>query len=587
MLWNPLRSRVFWVPYYRIVMTSPIQNRRLHSYDEAIIALNSLQSNVSTIRQSLAERQKNAQTNLPRTVAFLEKSGMTMDDMRQIKFVHVSGTKGKGSTCAFLESILRKHGLKTGFFSSPHLVTATERIRLNGVPISQEKFTPYFWSVFDRLCGPNEVERPPYFMFMTLLAFHVFWKENVDVAIMEVGIGGSYDCTNVIPTPLVCGITALGIDHTSMLGNTIEEIAWHKAGIMKPGALTFVDSNQPPAALHVIKTEAHRVGAQAWVVPQLDDYDWGSFPAKKLGLFGTIQERNASIALQMSRAFLQAAKGWEVPATVRDGDLEVAQPYPLSVEDALGLRLCFWPGRSQTLIFDDVVFMLDGAHTKESMQACKAWFEHESPNQMNRLDPSNAGRDRVFKVLLFNSTGDHSFEEMLFILSTLDFDMVVFCTNSASKKMADNINHMSTMTDRLERCRLHKAIWDLMNPHVPSLIIPFLDNALVWITQCHGDLRRLCCHSGNGLEECNGSKYSEVHLKGVQKLLGDGSPCPEKLTQASQVQVLATGSLHLIGGVLEIANPDISMMSEQEKEQQQAVEDEYVSLGGNRSAVSS
>lgn len=568
-------------------MTSPIQNRRLHSYDEAIIALNSLQSNASTIRQSLAERQKNAQTNLPRTVAFLEKSGMTMDDMKQIKFIHVSGTKGKGSTCAFLESILRKHGLKTGFFSSPHLVTATERIRLNGLPISQEKFTPYFWSVFDKLCGPNEVERPPYFMFMTLLAFHVFWKENVDVAIMEVGIGGSYDCTNVIPNPLVCGITALGIDHTSMLGNTIEEIAWHKAGIMKPGALTFVDGHQPLAALNVIKSEAHRLSAQAWVVPELDTYDWGSFPAKKLGLFGTIQERNASIALQMSRAFLQAANGFKVPTMDVGSELDMAQPFALSVEDALGLRLCFWPGRSQTLVFDDVVFLLDGAHTKESMQACRTWFEHESANQINRLDDGNGHRDQVFKVLLFNSTGDHSFEEMLFILSKIDFDMVVFCTNSASKKMADNINHMSTMTDRLERCRLHKAIWDLMNPTIPSVIIPFLDNALVWITQCHGDLGQFGVHNGNCMEECNGKSYSKVHLKALQQQVGDGSPCPEKLAQASQVQVLVTGSLHLIGGVLEIANPDISMKSKEEIELQQAIEEEYLSLDTNRSAVAS
>ena len=177
------------------------------SYDEAVAALNSLQTNAALLQKVRKERQKNVHLNLPQTTKYLERSGMTLDDLDKIKIIHVSGTKGKGSTCAFCESILRHNGLKTGFYSSPHLVSVTERIRINGEPIDQEKFTTYFWSVYDKVCkGREDDDRPPYFKFLTILAFNIFWKEGVDVAIMEVGIGGAYDCTNIIRKPVVSGL---------------------------------------------------------------------------------------------------------------------------------------------------------------------------------------------------------------------------------------------------------------------------------------------------------------------------------------------------------------------------------------------
>ena len=107
------------------------------SYDEAITALNSLQTNAITLKKTRRERQKNVHLNLPITRKYFERSGMTMEDLNKLKIIHVSGTKGKGSTCAFCESILRHSGLKTGFYSSPHLVSVTERIRIDGKPIEQ------------------------------------------------------------------------------------------------------------------------------------------------------------------------------------------------------------------------------------------------------------------------------------------------------------------------------------------------------------------------------------------------------------------------------------------------------------------
>ena len=111
------------------------------SYDEAVKALNSLQTNAITLKKTRRERQKNVHLNLPITRKFFERSGMTVEDLNKIKIIHVSGTKGKGSTCAFCESILRHSGFKTGFYSSPHLVSVTERIRINGKPIEQVNYT--------------------------------------------------------------------------------------------------------------------------------------------------------------------------------------------------------------------------------------------------------------------------------------------------------------------------------------------------------------------------------------------------------------------------------------------------------------
>jgi folylpolyglutamate synthase len=191
------------------------------SYDEAISALNSLQTNAALLARVRRERQRNVHLNLPVTTRYLERSGMTLEDLDSLRIVHVSGTKGKGSTCAFCESILRQEGLTTGFFSSPHLVSATERIRLDGVPIDEAKFTRYFWMVYNSVCrGYPEDDRPPYFKFLTILAFNIFWRERVQVAVVEVGIGGAFDCTNIVRRPVVSGKAALLLSLLSPLSSS-------------------------------------------------------------------------------------------------------------------------------------------------------------------------------------------------------------------------------------------------------------------------------------------------------------------------------------------------------------------------------
>ena len=134
---------------------------------------------------------------------------------------------------------------KVGLYTSPHLLSVRERIRINSKPISEELFTRYFFEVWDKLetaAQAREADKrikPVYFRFMTLLAFHTFVREQVDVAVLEVGVGGEFDSTNIVTTPAVTGITSLGIDHVGVLGGTIEEIAWHKGGIPKDGSPAY------------------------------------------------------------------------------------------------------------------------------------------------------------------------------------------------------------------------------------------------------------------------------------------------------------------------------------------------------------
>lgn len=163
--------------------------------------------------------------------------------------IHVAGTNGKGSVCAMLECILRRAGLRTGLYTSPFLQAYPERIRLNGQPISDavlEKYGNPLLETSERLAREEDIHATP-FEHGTALAFSVFQGEKVDVAVVEVGLGGRLDPTNVI-VPDVCAITAIGLDHMHTLGNTIEAIAGEKAGIIKPGVPVVCQAAQPSVA---------------------------------------------------------------------------------------------------------------------------------------------------------------------------------------------------------------------------------------------------------------------------------------------------------------------------------------------------
>lgn len=197
--------------------------------------------------------------------------------MAKLNIIHVAGTKGKGSTCSYVDSILaqyrKSHGVPraVGLFTSPHLISVRERIRINSSPISAALFSKYFFEVWDALQnGPSEPIPPPlYFKYLTLLSFHVFLREKVDTAIYEVGVGGEYDATNIADHPAVTGITTLGIDHVKTLGESLKEIAWHKAGIQKLGVPSLT-VNQLPEAIEVIEARAKERSVESLSIVEID-----------------------------------------------------------------------------------------------------------------------------------------------------------------------------------------------------------------------------------------------------------------------------------------------------------------------------
>ncbi|KAG5457216.1 MAG: folylpolyglutamate synthase [Olpidium bornovanus] len=240
--------------------------------------LNQLQNNASVLDAIRKSGGRMNERSLPEMRDHCRRIGYEPADFDALNPIHVTGTKGKGSTCALTESILRRYPkpggngatLRTGLYTSPHLMAVRERIRINGALLSKEKFTKYFYDVWDMWNDLDQQQvlplsedalpqkwnpRPTYFRFLTLVAFHAFMQEKaggcyswgiphvaakltndsrqVDVAVIEVGVGGQYDSTNVLVHPIVCGVTNLGLDHCSVLGKTVSDIAWHKSGIFK------------------------------------------------------------------------------------------------------------------------------------------------------------------------------------------------------------------------------------------------------------------------------------------------------------------------------------------------------------------
>jgi dihydrofolate synthase / folylpolyglutamate synthase len=286
------------------------------------------------------------------------------DPQRELRAIHVGGTNGKGSVCAFLTGALREAGLKVGTYTSPHLVAFEERIAVQGEPIA-----PAQTSALVEGCWPA-VERarkagvePTYFEVATLMALHHFAAERVDVAVVEVGLGGRLDATNVFEDPLCSVITNVTLDHTDVLGPTVEAIAWDKAHILRQGrpAVTGADGT----ALDVVQRVATERGARlrslesmAWErrAANLDrqafavrsaSRDYGTLTTT---LLGDHQMANAALALAALEE--AASEGLAVP-------LEAAQR---------GIAAARWPGRLQVLARSPDV-LLDGAHNPGAVDA--------------------------------------------------------------------------------------------------------------------------------------------------------------------------------------------------------------------------
>ncbi|OQS07222.1 folylpolyglutamate synthase-like, partial [Thraustotheca clavata] len=326
-----------------------------------------------------------------------------------LSIVHIAGTKGKGSTSAFTESILRAHGAKTGMFTSPHLIHVCERFRINGKPISEEMFLTHFWAIWDGLYATkdqvkNEPPMAGFFRFFTLLAFRVFLAAGVDVAILEVGLGGRLDATNVVEKPVVCGVTMLDLDHTRVLGETLDLIAREKAGIFKRGVPAFTIT-QPKIAADMLVQCAIEHENPLFVIPSLQEFN---VDVTKLGLHGDYQQVNAALAIVLATQWLHRKKPLALPLNYR----ELVTPTIMQ-----GLTSAFWPGRAQTIADpkSSTMYYIDGAHTPMSMQCCSDWYRQNC-----------ASNTIAHRVLIFNCHHERDIVRIFQPLFDISFDHVIF-----------------------------------------------------------------------------------------------------------------------------------------------------------------
>ncbi|KAK4241848.1 folylpolyglutamate synthase [Achaetomium macrosporum] len=404
------------------------------AYASALARLAQLQSNraVTSLFETpgLAKPADLNALAIPEMLAWLRRAGYTPSFLAAsgLRCVHVAGTKGKGSTCALVASILRQYkdrypggggggGGPVGLYTSPHVVSVRERIVLDGQPISKEKFARYVDEVWERLTQAAREEaaakggvvseeelqgpgtKPFYFRFLTILAFHVFVREGVRSAVVECGIGGEYDATNVLPAEAVTAavVTHLELDHVDMLGDTVEKIAWHKSGVFKPGVKAFtmrleegVDSEHM-RALEVLRERAREKGATLVEVGWEEVEGWERVAGARLQ--GPFQIYNEALAVYAAREHLLRT-GVKLDG-VFGTDEWTLNDYP--PEFVTGLREAALRGRCEVVKDNDgVEWHLDGAHTEDSLVGVGRWFARSSDDQL--------GPESV-RVLVFNQQG--------------------------------------------------------------------------------------------------------------------------------------------------------------------------------------
>ncbi|MEY4938964.1 MAG: hypothetical protein RIQ93_699, partial [Verrucomicrobiota bacterium] len=260
--------------------------------------------------------------------------------------VHIAGTNGKGSVAAMLEAALRAAGWRTGLYTSPHLVQLGERIQVNRQPLQWEQLAAYIGEFAPRAQALTDaagsVAPPSYFEFMTAMAFTHFARERCDIAIIECGMGGRLDATNVV-TPEVSVITSIGHDHGEFLGHSLAQIAMEKAGIIKTGRPVVI-GRLPAEPETVIRAIAQERNAAVISLPETLGVDPKNYPTTNLE--GAHQRENAGVAL-LSAQFLPAR--WRITAGLM----------------ARALQQVDWPGRWQRLRASNRQIILDGAHNAE------------------------------------------------------------------------------------------------------------------------------------------------------------------------------------------------------------------------------
>lgn len=398
-------------------------------------------------------------------------------------------------------------------YTSPHLRFVRERIQINNQPLSEEAFANYFFEVWDRLeasatkAGHNDPQssetKPVYFRFLTLMAFHCYMQEKVGTAVLECGIGGEYDSTNVLVKPSATGVTSLGIDHTAMLGETIESIAWHKAGIFKEGVPAFTAS-QAPSALKLLHERAEERKTQLQEVPRYTALD-----QVKLGLHGDFQKINASVAIAVCASHLQKM-GYSNLPDPHNKDTALPEEFVRGLEQVrLGGRCEIRPDNAHK----DMTWYIDGGHTLESIEMAGRWFATIAAQ-------SSGDKQSTTRILIFNQQTRDAGSLARKLHDTLaaatgdshPFKHAIFCTNTTYRDAgfkADLVS-MNTNKDDVDTLKVQKELagaWDGIDPEASVHVLSTIEEAIARARE---------------------------------------------LAANDKTEVLVTGSLHLVGGVIEV-----------------------------------
>lgn len=295
-------------------------------------------------------RWRSMSLGLERIEELLAKLGNPQDSLR---FVHVAGTNGKGSTCSFIASILQQAGYRVGLFTSPYIERFEERIRINGANIPLNRLAEVTLKVKD--AAESMASHPTEFELMTAVAFAYFAEEGCDIVVAEVGLGGRLDSTNVISAPEVCVFAPISYDHCALLGNTLTQIAGEKAGILKPGALAVSAPQEAEARLRLdaqaaeCSTSIRYVDASR-ISGTTSDFTYGPYEHLSVQLQGSFQRINAAVAIEACTALAQ--RGWHISEEVL----------------RKGLAGASWAGRFEFLGHNPDA-LIDGAHNIHAVRA--------------------------------------------------------------------------------------------------------------------------------------------------------------------------------------------------------------------------
>lgn len=384
---------------------------------------------------------------LEHTKTFLKRLGNPAADR---KIVHVAGTNGKGSVCAYLQAILMAEGKRTGFFTSPHLVSVNERIRVDNIQIDNETFLKVFRKVLKivRQMVEDGIEHPSYFEFLFGMGMTAFAETDVEYIILETGLGGRLDATNAIDNPALAIITSISLDHTAILGDTIEKIAGEKAGIIKPGVPVFFDGSSKKTA-EVIKAKASELGVSCREVTK-NAYEIQEVHRKYIA-FSRRSAYDKDVIFQVPMCGCYQAMNAELALEASEYLLAGEEIHMDRWKEALAEL--HWEGRMERV---GAHITVDGAHNPGAMEAFV--------ESVKALDESERGE----MVLLFSAVSDKKYDQMIeYLCENLDVKAYVVTQiederGVPAEELADVFRRY---TDRPVYCkeRLEDAVRTAMN----------------------------------------------------------------------------------------------------------------------------